>query len=187
MRPSPTASPTDLAPPPPKVRRQRLGIRLSQPLRRRLHQYAVAKGRMESAIIEELVADHLASGGGRHTESSPASPVDRLVAAINEDRAARAADLHELLRAVDLLSEAFGRFVGFWMATAPPLPTDESKRAAIAKASAANYEAFARSVGAHFARGHRFVHEVLQTLQAKPSASPSAGGGPSSAHGGGKD
>ncbi|HXX68566.1 MAG TPA: hypothetical protein VEK07_15365, partial [Polyangiaceae bacterium] len=98
---------------------QRLGIRLSQPLLRRLHQYAVAKGRKESAIIEELVADHLASGGGRHTESSPASSVDRLVAAINEDRAARAADLHELLRAVDLLSEAFGRFVGFWMATAP--------------------------------------------------------------------
>jgi hypothetical protein len=186
MRPNPAASPAGIAPALPKARRQRLGIRLSQPLRRRLHQYAVAKGRKESAIIEELVADHLASGGGRHTESSPASPIDRLVAAINNDRAARTKDLHEVLRAVELLSEAFGRFVGFWMTTAPPLPTDESKRAAIAKASAANYESFARTVGSHFARGHRFVHDVLQALQAKPSGAPGAGGISSSAQGGGK-
>ncbi len=186
MRPNPAAPPAGIVRASPKVRRQRLGIRLSQPLRRRLHQYAVAKGRKESAIIEELVADHLASGGGRHTESSPASPVDRLVAAINDDRAARAADLGQVLRAVDLLSEAFGRFVGFWMATAPPLPTDETKRAAIAKASAANYESFARTVGAHFARGHRFVHDVLRSLEAKPSGTSGAGGGPSSAQGGGK-
>jgi hypothetical protein len=186
MRPNPAASPAGIVAAPPKVRRQRLGIRLSQHLRRRLHQYAVAKGRKESAIIEELVADHLASGGGRHTESSPPSPIDRLVAAINEDRTARAADLREVLRSIDLLSEAFGRFVGFWMTTATPLPMDESKRAAIAKASAANYESFARMVGAHFARGHRFVHDVLQALQAKSSGAPGAGSGASSPHGGGK-
>ena len=186
MRPNPPASLADIAPAPPKVRRQRLGIRLSQPLRRGLHQYAVAKGRKESAIIEELVADHLASGGGRHTESSAPSPIDRLVTAINDDRAARTKDLHEVLRSVELLSEAFGRFVGFWMTTLSPLPTDESKRAALAKASATNYEYFARTVGAHFARGHRFVHDVLHAPQAKPSGAPGAGGGSSSAQGGGK-
>jgi hypothetical protein len=185
MRPNPAASPPDIAPAPPKVRRQRLGIRLSQPLLRRLHQYAVAKGRKESAIIEDLVADHLASGGGRHTESSLPSPVDRLVAAINQDRAARAADVREVLRAVELLSEAFGRFVGLWMATAP-LPTDESQRAAIAKASAANYESFARTVGAYFARGHRFAHDALHAREATPSGAPGAGGGSSSAQDGGK-
>jgi hypothetical protein len=184
MRPNPAASPADIAPPPTKVRRQRLGIRLSQPLLRRLHQYAAAKGRKESAIIEELVADHLASGGGRHTESSPSSPIDRLVAAINQDRAARAEEVREVLRAVELLSEAFGRFVGLWIATSPPLPTDESRRAAIAKASAANYESFARTVGAHFARGQRFVNAALAARKANPSGAPGAGGGSSS--GGGK-
>src|SRR5579863_4491787 len=175
MNPNPPAFSVKAAAPP-KVRRQRLGIRLSQPLLRRLRQYAAAKGRKESAIIEDLVAEHLASGGARHTESSPPSPIDRLVAAINNDRAARAAELREVLRAVELLSEGFGRFVGLWMTTVPPLPAEESKRAAIGKASAANYEYFARSVGAHFLRGHRFVHHLPDAPQVKPSGAPRPSG-----------
>src|SRR5579864_8996513 len=91
MNPNPAAPSVNTTTARPKVRRQRLGIRLSQPLWRRLREYAAAKGRKESAIIEDLVADYLASGGGRHTESSPPSPIDRLVSAINADRAGRAA------------------------------------------------------------------------------------------------
>jgi len=185
MNPNPPAFSVKAAAPP-KVRRQRLGIRLSQPLLRRLRQYAAAKGRKESAIIEDLVAEHLASGGGRHTESSPSSPIDRLVAAINDDRATRAAQLCEVLRAVELLSEAFGRFVGLWMATAAPLPADENKRAAIRKVSAANYEYFAQAVVAHFSRGHRFARDLPDPEQATPPRAPRAGGGTSSAQGGGK-
>jgi len=180
------ASPVNTAAAPPKIRRQRLGIRLSQPLLRRLRQYAAAKGRKESVIIEDLVADYLASGGGRHTESSPSSPIDRLVAAINDDRAARATQLGEVLRAVELLSEAFGTFVGLWMTTVEPPPADESKRAAIGKASAANYNYFARMVVAQFSRGHRFARDLLDPPQGSPPRAPRASGGTSSGHGGGK-
>jgi hypothetical protein len=186
MNPNPAASPIDTAVATPKVRRQRLGIRLSQPLLRRLRQYAAAKGRKESAIIEDLVADYLASGGGRHTESSPSSPIDRLVAAINDDRAAHAAQVGEIHRAVELLSEAFGTFVGLWMTTATPLPVDESKRAAVSKTSAANYDLFARTVVAHFSRGHRFARDLPDPQQVMPSRAPRASGGTSSGHGGGK-
>jgi len=184
MNQNPAVSSVSNAKAPPKVRRQRLGVRLSQPLLRRLRQYAAAKGRKESAIIEELVADYLASGGGRHTESSPASPIDRLVAAINDDRAALAAQLREVHRAVELLSEAFGTFVGLWMTTAEPLPADESKRAAVGNASAANYDYFARTVVAHFLRGHRFAHDLADELT--PPRAPRVSGGTSSGQGGGK-
>jgi hypothetical protein len=160
-----TLSPSQSAPPPlPKVRRQRLGIRLSQPVFRRLRQYAAAKGRKESAIIEDLVAGHLDTGGARHAESAPVSPVDRLVAAIDEDRAARASeirtirrDLHDILGAVELLSEAFGRFVGYWFARGPEPPKDPAVRAALIRDTERFFDAFARSVIDHFQRGHRFV------------------------------
>jgi hypothetical protein len=186
MNPNPAASSVNTATARPKVRRQRLGIRLSQPLWRRLREYAVAKGRKESAIIEDLVADYLASGGGRHTESSPPSPIERLVAAINDDRTTRAAQLREVLRAVELLWEAFGTFVGLWMTTAEPLPADESARAAVGDAAAANYDYFARAVIAHFARGHRFAREVPDPQKVKPPQSPGASRGTSSGQGGGK-
>jgi len=186
MNPNPAASSVNTAARRPKVRRGRLGIRLSEPLLRRLREYAAAKGRKESAIIEDLVANYLASGGGRHTESSPSSPIDRLVAAINDDRAARGAQIGEVLRAVELLSEAFGTFVGLWMTTAAPLPPDESKRAAVGKASAANYEYFARVVVAHFARGHRFARDLPDPQQVTPPRAPRASGVTSSGQGGGK-
>jgi hypothetical protein len=186
MNPNPAASSVNTAMATQKIRRQRLGIRLSQPLLRRLRQYAAAKGRKESAIIEDLVADYLASGGGRHTESSPSSQIDRLVAAINDDRAARAAQLREVHRAVELLSEAFGTFVGLWMTTATPLPVDESQRAAVSKTSAANYDYFARTVVAHFARGHRFAPDLPDPEQVASPRAPRASGGTSSGYGGGK-
>ncbi|MGD0679679.1 MAG: hypothetical protein ABSC94_30195 [Polyangiaceae bacterium] len=148
----------------PKVRRQRLGIRLSQPVFRRLREYAAAKGRNESAIIEDLVVGHLDTGGARHAESAPVSPVDRLVAAIDDDRAARASEirtirreLHNVFGAVELLSEAFGRFVGYWFASRPEPPKDPAARAALIRDTELFFDAFARSVIDHFQRGHRFV------------------------------
>jgi len=160
-----TLSPSQ--PPParlPKVRRRRLGIRLSEPAFHRLRQYAAAKGRNASAIIDELVVGHLDTGGARHAESAPLSPVDRLVAAIDEDRAARASEirtirgeLHDVLGAVELLSEAFGRFVGYWFATGPEPPKEPAVRAALIRDTELFFDAFARSVIDHFQRGHRFV------------------------------
>jgi hypothetical protein len=185
-----TLSPSQPALPPlPKVRRQRLGIRLSQPVFRRLRQYAAAKGRHESAIIEDLVAGYLDAGGARHAESAPLSPMDRLAEAIDEDRAARASelrtvrrDLHDVVVAIELLSEAFGRFVGLWFATGPELPTDAAKRAAIAREGERFYDQFARAVIGHFQRGHRFVwaEPKADSVGAAPSRdgrAPGRGGG----------
>jgi hypothetical protein len=186
MNPTPPATSVNIAAARPKVRRKRLGIRLSLPLWRRLREYAAAKGRKESAIIEDLVTDYLASGGGRHTESSPSSPIDRLVAAINDDRAARGAQIGEVLRAVELLSEAFGTFVGLWMTTTEPLPADEGTRAAVGNASAANYDYFARTVVEHFARGHRFARDLPDPQQGAPPRAPRPSGATPTGQGRGK-
>jgi hypothetical protein len=173
-----TLSPSQPAPPPvPKVRRQRLGIRLSQPVFRRLRQYAAAKGRNESAIVEDLIAGYLDAGGARHAESAPLSPADRLVAAIDDDRAARASEigtmrreLHDILVAVELFSEAFGRFVGYWFATGPEPPKDPAVRAALIRDTERSYDAFARLVIDDFQRGHRFVpaEPKADSLRAPP-------------------
>jgi hypothetical protein len=143
-----------------------------------LREYAAAKGRNESAIIEDLVVGYLDAGGARHAESAPLSPADRLVAAIDEDRAARASEvraiqreLHDVQGAVELLSEAFGRFVGYWFATGPEPPKDPAARAALFKRTEDFYDAFARSVIGHFQRGHRFVpaEPRADSLRAPPS------------------
>ncbi len=185
-----TLSPSPPAPTPlTKVRRQRLGIRLSQPVFRRLREYAAAKGRNESAIIEDLVVDHLDTGGARHAESAPVSPVDRLVVAIDEDRAARASEirtirreLHDVFRAVELLSEAFGRFVGYWFATGPEPPKDPAVRAALIRDTESFFDAFARSVIDHSQRGHRFVPtdpkaDSVRALASRDGRPPGRGDG----------
>jgi len=157
----------------PKVRRLRISIRLAHPVLQRLRQYAIAKGRKESKIIEELVAGHLATGGGRHTESSPQSPVDRLVAAINDDRALRVEEHRELLRAVELLSLALGEFQKFWLfayvaSGAQPPPSEQDRRRAWAAAENL-YQTLAKKAEASLREGRRFMADLTKAGQTKAS------------------
>jgi hypothetical protein len=166
-----TTAVTKLAPVP-KVRRLRISIRLAHPVLQRLRQYAIAKGRKESRIIEELVAGHLATGGGRHTESSPQSPVDRLVAAINDDRALRAEEHRELLRAVEAVSLALGEFQKFWLfayvaSGAQPPPSERVKR--YREVAEDIYQNLAKKAAASLREGRRFMADLTKAGQTKAS------------------
>ena len=84
----------------------RFGISLPHPVLRRLREFALAKGHKPGAIIEHLVARHLAGGGGPDTESAPRGQLDRLIDVLNDAHEERERGEQELLRAVEVLSLA---------------------------------------------------------------------------------
>ncbi len=153
---APTASPKSAAP---KTTRVRLYTRLSQRLREHLHDYSRAHGRSERAVIEEAIARYLANPG---KDPSASGPLDRLARAIDDDRRLR----EQQHRDVEILSEAFGRFVQAWTfmhgATFIDPPTPEASAAASRQQAVgeAIYKRFAARVAGQFLRGHRFVQDL---------------------------
>ena len=143
----------------PKVRRVRIYTRLTHALRKHLLAYSAATGRSERAVIEEAVARFLANPA---KDPSTSGPLDRLTQAIDEDRRVR----ERQHRDVEILSEAFGRFVHAWTfvhgATFKDPPTPEAA-AAVSKQQATGaevYKRFVARVAGQFLRGHRFVHDL---------------------------
>ena len=62
-------------------------------------------------------------------------------------------------RDLELLSEAFGRYMRVWfMAHAPSAA--EAGKAGARGASENQYKLFAQHLGAHFAQGHRFTDDL---------------------------
>ncbi len=102
MNPTPSPGPT-LS----KMRRVRVYTRLSHALRKHLLAYCAATGRSERAVIEDAVARYLANPA---KDPSTSGPLDRLAQAIDADRRVR----ERQHRDVELLSEAFGRFLRIW-------------------------------------------------------------------------
>jgi hypothetical protein len=151
----------------PKVRRVRVYTRLSHPLRKRLTEYCAAKGRSERAVIEEAVGRYLDGNGNAPSTSAP---IDRLVEAIDSDQQRRDRQHRDL----EILSEAFGRFVRLWAvvhASTFSDPTTPAAADALSKQLAAGeklYGRFAATTAQHFARGHRFTHD-LPKLEPKPA------------------
>jgi hypothetical protein len=145
----------------PKVRRVRVYTRLSHPLRKRLAAYCAASGRSERAVIEDAVGQYL---DGRSNSSTTGTPMDRLVEAIDGDRQRR----EQQHRDLELLSEAFGRFLRLWMVVHASTfrdPTTPAAADALTKQLAAGedlYRRLATTIAQHFMKGHRFVHDLLR-------------------------
>ncbi len=153
---SPTASPRPVVP---KVRRVRVYTRLSHALRKHLLAYCAATGRSERAVIEDAVARYLANPA---KDPATSGPLDRLAQAIDDDRRLRERQHRDL----EVLSEAFGRFLRLWMIVHAPTFThpDTPEGAETLSQQRATGEAFykrlAAAVADHFRRGHRFVHDL---------------------------
>jgi hypothetical protein len=153
---SPTPSPSPVAA---KVRRVRVYTRLSLGLRKHLLAYCAATGRSERAVIEDAVARYLASPG-----KDPATPgaLDRLTQAIDDDRRVRERQHHDL----EILSEAFGRFLRVWTTVhaptfTPPATPQAAEALSRQRASGESlYKGFVASVADHFLRGHRFADDL---------------------------
>ena len=153
---SPTSSPIPAVP---KVRRVRVYTRFNHALRKHLLAYCAATGRSERAVIEDAVARYLANPA---KDPSTSGPLDRLAQAIDDDRRLRDRQHREL----EILSEAFGRFLRLWMIVhAPTFTHPETPEGAEALSQQratgeAFYKRLAGAVADYFRRGHRFVHDL---------------------------
>jgi hypothetical protein len=153
---SPTSSPLPAVP---KVRRVRIYTRFSHALRKHLLAYCAATGRSERAVIEDAVARYLANPA---KDPSTSGPLDRLAQAIDDDRRLREHQHRDL----EVLSEAFGRFLRLWMIvhaptfTHPDTPEGAEARSQQRATGEAFYKRFAEAIADYFRRGHRFVHDL---------------------------
>jgi hypothetical protein len=127
-----------------KVRRVRVCARLSVELRAKLAKYSAASGISERAVIEDALQKHLGN------ESDTELLVRRLDL-IKLDMARNHRDL-------ELLSEAFGRYMRLWFVAHAPSTVEPGKGAARA-AGETPYRQFAQQLGAQFKQGHRFIDD----------------------------
>jgi hypothetical protein len=128
-----------------KVRRVRVGTRLSVELRDRLTKYCAASGISERTVIEDALRKYLHSTDDTALLLRRFDRVDR----------ARARDR----RGLELLSEAFGRYMRLWFMAHAPNTADASKAAARGAAET-QYKQFAQHLGAQFTQGHRFTDDL---------------------------
>ena len=127
-----------------KVRRVRVGTRLSLELRNRLTKYCAASGISERTIIEDALRKYL---DGTDDSALVLRRFDRMERALAKGH-----------RDLELLSEAFGRYMRMWLAAHVP-STAEAGVAATRGAAEARYKQFAQYLGAQFAQGHRFIDD----------------------------
>jgi hypothetical protein len=140
----------------PKTRRVRVYTRLSLPLRKRLAEYCAAKGISERNVIETALEQLLES---KSDTATVLARLDRLDLALDRERGQR----ERVHRDLEILSEAFGRFLRIWLLAHEPAVAEVVKAPAAARAAAeARYQAFAKAIAEHFVRGHRFVHDLPQ-------------------------
>jgi hypothetical protein len=152
---TPTPNPAKTMPLP-KVRRVRIYTRLSHALRRRLHEYCAAAGRSERAVFEDAVAKYLA---GQTGDGAVRTPIERVIEAMNHESQQRERLHHDL----EILSEAFGRFLRLWMVV--HASTFHGNAEVVAKQRAEGeglFRRFASAVSTHFGKGHRFAQDFLQ-------------------------
>jgi hypothetical protein len=148
-----------------KVRRVRVYPRLSLAVRQRLAEYCARKGITERDEIEEAIVQHLE---GTSDGAKVLGRLERLALAI--DAAQERADTRqrEIHRAIEVLSEAFGRFVRLWMF----VHAAAFKQPATKEGAETLYQQFAAKVSECWLRGHRFVHDLGKLADRIPNASP---------------
>ena len=128
-----------------KVRRVRVGTRLSVELRARLTKYCAASGISERTIIEDALRKYLDS---KDDSALLIRRFDRIEHALARDH-----------RDLELLSEAFGRYIRLWFTAHAP-NTAEAGKAAARGAAEAQYKRFAQHLGVLFTQGHRFIDDL---------------------------
>jgi hypothetical protein len=137
----------------PKIRRARVYPRLSVPVRRRLAEYCAAKGVTERDFIEGAILEKL---DGTSDGAKVLARLDRIDQTLDAERQRHELQQHDTHRDVEVLSEAFGRFLRLWMfvhAGTFQQPTTHA-------AAEILYQQFAAKIAEHFLRGHRFIHDL---------------------------
>jgi len=128
-----------------KVRRVRVGTRLSLELRSRLTKYCAASGIAERTVIEDALRKYLDATDDTALVLRRFDRVERALARDHRD--------------LELLSEAFGQYIRLWFTAHAPNKAEGSMAAAFRAAETA-YKWFAHRLGEEFAQGHRFVDDL---------------------------
>jgi hypothetical protein len=144
-----------------KVRRTRVCARISVSVRNRLAKYCAASGISERAVIENALRQYLEGS------SDVALLLRRL------DRLDR--ELAREHRDVEVLSEAFGRYMRLWFVAHAPSAAESGKAAARAAGENA-YKKYAEQVGEQFGRGHRFLDDLPREAVEHDAPSEEASG-----------
>ena len=136
-----------------RPQRVRVYPRLTLEVRNRLSDYGARKGLHERDLIEEAIRQYL---DGTSDSAKVLAQLERLSVALDVERERRESAHRELHRAIEVLSEAFGRFVRLWMfvhAATFEIPATRD-------AADSLYKEFAAKVAEYFRRGHRFFHDL---------------------------
>jgi hypothetical protein len=146
----------------PKLRRVRVYPRLTLDVRKRLTEYCARKGLTERDIIEEAIRQYL---DGTGDSAKVLAQLERLALAIDAERERREGAHREVHRAIEVLSEVFGRFMRLWLF----VHAATFERPATQEAAEAMYEQFAAKVAEYFRRGHRFLHHLPNLDDKRPA------------------
>ena len=145
-----------------KPQRVRVYPRLNLEVRNRLTEYRARKGLHERDLIEEAIRQYL---DGTSDSAKVLAQLERLTLAIDAERERRESAHREVHRAIEVLSEAFGRFVRLWMSVhAATFDVPATKEGVDSV-----YAGFAAKVADYFRRGHRFLHDLPNLDYKKPT------------------
>ena len=129
---------------PKKVRRVRIGTRLTVELRDRMMRHSATSGLPERAILENALEQYL---GGASDHAVLLRRLDQLTAILAEQR-----------REHELLSEMFAVFARFLFSATPPLP--EASKAAARSLGDTRYAQFMKNVETRLSSGRRLRDDV---------------------------
>jgi hypothetical protein len=135
-----------------------ISIFLELSLLEQLEKVATRQKLTKSVVIESAVASFLSPDSADRLEAAFARRLDRL---------SRQSERVE--RNLAIAAETLALFVRFWLTTTPPSPAG-ADAAAQAKGRE-RYQAFLHAIGRRVAKGHSFIQEVSQDVQAQEDGS----------------
>jgi hypothetical protein len=141
--------------------KRRISIFLELSLLEQLEKVATRQKLTKSVVIESAVASFLSPDSADRLEAAFARRLDRL---------SRQSERVE--RNLAIAAETLALFVRFWLTSTPPSPA--SADAAAQAKGRERYQAFLHAIGRRVAKGHSFIQEVSQDVQAQEGGSHSA-------------
>jgi hypothetical protein len=134
--------------------KRRISVYLELSLLEQLEKVATRQKLTKSVVIESAVASFLSPDSADRLEAAFARRLDRL-----------SRQSERLERNLAIAAETLALFVRFWLTATPPSPAG-ADAAAQAKGRE-RYRAFLQAIGRRLAKGHSFIQEVSQDVQAK--------------------
>jgi hypothetical protein len=135
--------------------KRRISVYLEVNLLDQLESVATRQKLTKSVVIESAVASFLSPDSADRLEAAFARRLDRL-----------SRQSERLEHNLAIAAETLALFIRFWLTTT--LPSPASTDAAAQAKGRERYRAFLQAIGRRLAKGHSFIQEVSQDVQAQP-------------------